>query len=409
VRVLMIGFNQVGIGTYQRMSHLAAALGGRGHDITVMAISPRNRVRFRELRGRTSTLIETPDLFGGPLRSGWDPWDTLLRMNWLRGRSYDLVHAVESRPVVLFPALLAKRQGAGLVMDWCDWLGRGGAVEERENPLVRTVLRPLETLFEERPRRLADQTITISRLLAERALSLGVQPTRLSVIPNGCETTWTPMTRDEARGLLGFPASWPIIGYCGTAYPRDAGLLAEAMNALARQKPDCRLLLIGRFNRSIDSLVQRPDLVLKSGPLTETDFRRHLACCDIFWLPLTDSQANRARWPGKVNDYMSAGRPTVSTLVGDAPRLLADLGAGLATAPDPAALAMATAELLANPERSAALGITARQAAEGRLSWNSIADEVEAVYHRAAAGRSDETTLIQHHGRGQMTSSQRPS
>ena len=71
-----------------------------------------------------------------------------------------------ARPVVLFPALIAQKQGAKLVMDWADLFGRGGSVEERPNPLLRTILRPLRRSSRARFRTRADGSIVIKQLPA---------------------------------------------------------------------------------------------------------------------------------------------------------------------------------------------------------------------------------------------------
>ena len=382
MRVLIVGFNRVGVGTYQRTSHLAESLGRRGHDVTVMAVAPQERYRIRQSKKAAFALVESPDLFTGSLRSGWDPWDTYQRMRWVSRRSFDVVHAVESRPVVLFPALLAKKRGASLVMDWCDWLGRGGAVEERESALVRALLGPVETWFEEEPKKLARQAIAISEFLAARFRQLGVDPTRISVIHNGCDVSLVPLSTIQARQRVGIPADWPIVGYCGTAYPRDAVLLARAFNEVARRSKGCRLLLVGYFNRSIGKMVELPEMVLETGPLTQAEVHTYLSSCDVFWLPLTDTGANRARWPGKLNDYLAAGRPTVATMVGDGPSLVTQYRAGLASPADPVILANETVKLLTDHERARAMGVAARQAAEGPLSWERTTDAIEMVYRR---------------------------
>ena len=109
------------------------------------------------------------------------------RIAWLGREDFDLVHAFEGRPVVLFPALFEKKRGAKLIMDWCDWFGRGGSVEERPQPLVRWLLRPIETHFEEAYRHRADGTTVINAFLKEKAIGLGVDPATILLIQNGSD------------------------------------------------------------------------------------------------------------------------------------------------------------------------------------------------------------------------------
>ena len=185
----MICFGLTGKGTYWRALELARGLAHSGHSVTVMSTSRDQRRRFTTTTDRQAnvSLVETPDWMRGPLRSGWDPYNVWVRMRWGRGRQFDLIHAFESRPTVIYPALAWQRRGAKLVMDWCDWFGAGGSVEERFNPLVRTILRPVETYFEEHFRARAQGTTVINSVLYQRARDLGVPERTIFFLPNGSD------------------------------------------------------------------------------------------------------------------------------------------------------------------------------------------------------------------------------
>lgn len=378
----MLNFNQIGKGTFWRASHFSRHLARRGHQVTLMAMSGQARLRLKEREFHGVRLVETPDLLPGALRSGWDAWDTLRRLVWLRDKSFDIVHAIESRPVVLLPALAARRRGARLVMDWCDWLGRGGSVEERPNGLVRSLVRPVETYLEERFRTRADGTLVIVPFLRERAIALGVNPDSIAVIRNGADTSVVWPDRLTARRIVGLPDDATLIGYVGNIYPADARLMALAFNRVRQALPGARLVLVGYFNRSIEPLLDHPAAVIRTGWVTDEQVFQYLAACDLCWLPLRDSGANRGRWPGKLNDYMAVGRPVVATSVGDLADLVPRYQIGLATRDDPQDFAQRTLELLADRERLEALGRAARRAAEDVFNWERMTDALEAFYRQ---------------------------
>jgi glycosyltransferase involved in cell wall biosynthesis len=382
LRVLIIVLNQVGKGTYQRASYFGRTLARRGHQVTLMAMSPQSRLCLREWDINGMRLVETPDLLPGSLRSGWDVWDVFRRMKWLNGRSFDIVHAVESRPVVLCPALMARRRGAKLVMDWCDWFGRGGSVEERPNWLLRSILRPVETFFEERFRTRADGTLVINPFLRDRAVQLGVRPESIMVIRNGADTSVVPQDDLKACIAVGLPVSVPLIGYVGGIYPRDAELMALAFNHLQRVVPAARLVLVGYFNRRIEPLLDHPEAIIRTGRVTGEQVFQYLAACDQCWLPLRNTGANRGRWPGKLNDYMSVGRPVVSTGVGDLADLIPRYQLGIVAREDAEDFAKCALELLVDRDRSVALGRAARRAAEEVFSWEHMTDDLEIFYSR---------------------------
>jgi len=382
LRVLIMILNQVGKGTYQRASYFGRTLAKRGHQVTLMAMSPQSRLRLRERDTNGIRLVETPDLLPGSLRSGWDVWDVFCRIQWLKGRSFDIVHAVESRPVVLWPALMARRRGAKLVMDWCDWFGRGGSVEERPNWLLRSILRPVETFFEERFRTRADGTLVINPFLRDRAVQLGVRPESMMVIRNGADTSVVPQDHLTARVAAGLPVNVPLIGYVGGIYPRDAELMALAFNRLQRIVPEARLVLVGYFNRRIEPLLDHPEAVIRTGWVTGEQVFQYLAACDQCWLPLRNTGANRGRWPGKLNDYMSVGRPVISTGIGELADLIPRYQLGVVAREDPDDFAERALELLADQDRCMALGRAARRAAEEVFSWDRMTDDLEIFYNR---------------------------
>jgi len=384
LRVLMLLSNTAGKGTYWRAVELARPLARRGHTCTVLATSPSHRFRF-EVRPDTCpgvTLVKAPDMLWGPLRSGWDLWSALARVMWGRVREFDLVHAFESRPSVILPALYWKRRrNARLVLDWCDWFGRGGSVEERPSALVRAALRPVETFFEERFRSHADGTTVINGLLRRKAIELGVKPETILDLPNGCNVDGLhPVPQAEARSVLGWPDDVLVIGYIGAIFQRDALLMAQAFDRIQQAEPKARLLLAGYCNVAVEELVAAPNGIWRTGRIRYHEIGRYLAACDVLWLPLRDSGANRGRSPLKFNDYMSVGRPVVTTAVGDAADLVIRGEFGLVATDRPEDLARQVLTLLGDPIRREAMGRRARQMAEHELAWDHIGEKLERFY-----------------------------
>ncbi|KAB8145762.1 glycosyltransferase family 4 protein [Chloroflexia bacterium SDU3-3] len=401
LRILMIVFNPVGKGTYWRAFHFARHLARRGHRVTLLAMARTRRLGWASRQEEGVTIVESPDMLWGMLRSGWDVWDALWRCAWCSRQDFDLVHAFECRPTVLLPALLMQKiRRVPLVLDWGDWFGRGGSVEERQQPLVRALLRPIETFFEERFRTQADASAVICTTLRQKAEALGVPPERIARIRDGADTEGLrPLDRDASRAALGLPAHAPLLGFVGAIFWRDAQLMAQAFDRIHAARPDARLLLIGYVNMPIEQLVAAPQAVIRSGDLRYEALASHLAACDLCWLPLCDSGANRGRWPLKLFDYMAAGRPTVATAVGDVPEVMQAHDIGALAAPTPQALAEAALALLADPARRARQGQQARRAAEGAYTWQQRTDELEQIYAQAIAHHEQAREGARPHGR----------
>ncbi|MCI0398271.1 MAG: glycosyltransferase [Chloroflexi bacterium] len=374
-------------GAYWRAFHLARRLAGRGHQVTLLAMSPRGRFQVKQYYDAGVLVVETPDLLAGPLRSGWDGWECLRRIHWLRRHPVDLVHLFDARPTALLPALyLQNRRQRPLVMDWEDWFGRGGSVEERPNPLVRATLRPVETFFEERFRTRADRTTVICTTLHDKAVALGVPPETILLLRDGANVDGLhPLDRDTCRAELGLPADVPLVGYVGAIFQRDARLMARAFDHLQEALPAVRLLLIGYVNQPVEKMVRDSSALIRTGFISQETINRYLAACDVCWLPYCDSGANRGRWPMKLNDYMSVGCPTVATAVGDVAQVMGQFNIGLLARDTPEEIACQALALLGDPEWRSWLGRNARQVAEEHFDWRWRVAELEQLYGQLLA------------------------
>jgi glycosyltransferase involved in cell wall biosynthesis len=380
--ILMIVFNQEGKGTYWRAFHWGRMLVRRGHGVILLATSPRAKFFFTEKQLDGVRVILTPDLFSGSLRSGWDPWNTLKRLFWLDGQVFDIVHAFESRPVVIYPALRARKRGAKLITDWCDWFGRGGSVEERSNILLKTLLRPVETHYEEAYRLRADGHTVINSFLRNKVINLGESPENILLIRNGSDPQIKPRPKKDLRQALGLPEDNYLIGFVGGTYLQDARFMAEAFNELLSRLENAQLVLTGYFNRDIEKIVKRASAVIRTGNLPYARLFDYLAACDICWLPLCDTGANRGRWPLKFNDYLTVGRPVVATDVGDLREVLGENQLGLTSENNPSDFAQKSIELLLDFPLREKLGQQARRVAESVFSWEQMTVDLEKFYFK---------------------------
>jgi glycosyltransferase involved in cell wall biosynthesis len=395
MRILMMVGNLVQKGTYWRAFHLSRVLAARGHEVVLMTTSKGSLSRFSEYLAEGVRVLETPDLWAGALRSGWDPWNTIRRIQWIlhKSRPFEIVHAFESRPVVLYPARAAKRRGATLIMDWCDWLGRGGSVEERPNLLLRNLLRPIESYFEDSFRNFANGTTVINQVLCQKAVRLGVPLSSIFYLPNGSDVRVPVLSKEEARKILGIPSEKMLIGMVGGLYHRDAKFMAESFRLLSKSRLCCTLVLVGYFNRPIENWLEPGLPILRTGTIPYRQTFAYLSACDLLWLPLRNTGANRGRFPLKLNDYMSVGRPVVATDVDEIGQLIRRHSFGITTKDDPESFSSATEQLLMDSDRKEAMGEAARLAAEAHFNWDRIGESLEKFYE----------CQIQHRGPGDLS------
>lgn len=386
LRILYVVHNQTRKGgAYYRGLNLGVPMARRGHDVSLMAIHPSARLQVTQRKLDGVNLVETPDLLWGVGRTGWDPWNTLRRTAWVRKHRFDVIHTVDTRPAVSIPAWLGRKaSGAVWIADWTDWWGRGGATSERDGWLVRNLIGPLEQWFEEKPRPHADGTVVISRALGQRAAELGIDERTMLLLPPGADPSAIRETSvSAARAACGLPEG-KLIGYLGNIYQRDADLLFETLRRI--KTPNTRLLMVGEPGCQVLAAVQAR--VSITGRLPFDKMLDYLSACDVLALPLSDTIANRGRWPSKVNEYVAVGRPTVACDVGDVADLLRDGEIGLLVRPDAEEFAARLSELLENPIRAQEMGKRAREVARTTYSQDAIAARLEDFYRKTIAARA---------------------
>ncbi len=395
MRILFIAFNMPwrGGGTFYRAFGFAKHLVQRGHKLTILTTSLNQKWHWEFQQKDGVELALAPSVFTGKLRSGWDPYESVRRLMWVYKHPFDLIHGFESRPLVIFPALYAqKKYKAPLVLDWADWFGRGGSVEER-SPLIRWGLRPIETYFEEHFRTRAQGSTVINHPLQERLSKLGVSPKTIIWLPNGAETELIlPTPRQVARRRLNLPEDAVLIGHLGQAFPRDANLMAKAFNIVYANCQNAKLVLIGNHKTNIAEFVFKmlteqdknpSNAIIETGFISNQSLNDYLAACDLLWLPLTNTLANKARWPMKINDYMSSGRATVSTNVGDLVQLFEGRHPiGLLARPESNDFAQKTLSLLADSMKRIACEQNARNKVETQFAWQLVTTQLEKFYEQ---------------------------
>lgn len=373
---------------------MAKHLVDRGHEVTLVVTSDRRRLGIVEANWDGVLAVETPDLLWGRLRSGWDPWNTLNRILYLRGdkRHYDLIHCASTRPVVIYPALSYKnRHHLPMITDWIDWWGRGGIIDEFRPRWYRPLFGRIETYYEEAFRTRAEGVTVISTALAERALGLGVEEARICHLPNG---SWTDLftVPDSAacRRRVGLDTNGPIMGYASLDTHFDLGLMIEVLALIVRQYSDVQLLITGNPPKKISELGEsygvRENLIL-TGFLPDETLPWYLGCADLFVMPFPDKIYNVGRWPSKVNCYMSVGRPTVSNPVGDVKALFEKHKIGLLAKWDPEDFAQKIIFLLENPNVAQELGQNARRAAVTEYDWKVLIGKMEEFYYKVLSMR----------------------
>lgn len=206
------------------------------------------------------------------------------------------------------------------------------------------------------PRRLAGwalaraaRVVAVSRALADAVIELGADRARVAVVMNGVDgELFHPRDRAAARAALELPAG-PLIVYVGNL-KEDKGVLdlADAFVALAKQRDDVRLVMIGDgpARSRLEAIAARvPGRLVLAGAQPFAQVPAWMAAADVIAL---------ASWaegtPNAVLEALASGRRVVATAVGGVPDLITSPEVGtLVPARDPAALTAALAAAIDQP------------------------------------------------------------
>lgn len=235
---------------------------------------------------------------------------------------------------------------------WPDMLVQLGLT----SPLIITPL----ALIEAHLYRHADTIIALTDGIADRIAAKGVSRDKVVVIPN---STLRPRPLDEAeraerRRALGWEGKTVLI-WAGSHNPMNGlDIVVGAAEQLV-ERTDLRIVFIG------DGSLKR-QLVVQAAGLPNVEFRDPVPKTEIgSWLRAADMGLVHSRQfevfsgarPNKLFEYMAAGLPIVSTVPGEAWRLIQEADAGIhAQWENPFSLAQAATRLADAPELRRAMG-----------------------------------------------------
>lgn len=376
--------------SFARPAPIGEYLALAGHDVTLMCTSDSNRFRWHEEHQDGIRVLHAPDLLWGRLRSGWDLWGSLRKTMWMRRhmKEFDVVHLFETRPSVIIPFRLTRGHRKGpVVIDWNDWwAGEGGIIDSLRPTWYRKTFGVIEGFFETYYRTSADGSTAISSALESRLKEMGAEQSTMMRLTGGTRTETYPFKSvAECRQELGLPTEAPIVGFSSLDSHIDLELVLDSVEVLVNRYPNLKLLVTGRPSEVLKTMAVERGIdsnIFETGFVPFEQLTTYLGAANVCVLPLPDTTYNRGRWPNKITDYATAGRPTVTNPVGDMGELITKHNMGVLTPWNVESFAGAIDKLLADPRESERLGLNARKAAETDLRWKAHIESLELFYER---------------------------
>ena len=228
-----------------------------------------------------------------------------------------------------------------------------------------------------------DAVVAVSRPLGDALRDGGVSPDRLHVIPNAWGGAVSFLERPAARRELGLPPQGFRIGWVGRMkHEKGPDVMLEAL-ALLRDAPvTLSMLGDGDMTAALRARADTLDVTTQTtwhGSLQEA--ASLLRAFDVFVL-----SSRTEGTPIVLLEAIAAGVPVVATTVGGVPDVVSAAEALLVPSDDPASLAAALRDTLANPDAAAVRARAAQRRLEREFAAQPWLARYETLY-RAIAKR----------------------
>lgn len=303
-----------------------------------------------------------------------------------RDRRAGLVHASSLYDVGMAGLSAARQLGVPFVY---EMRGLKQLLEDARQPLFsssprRAYLDQLEGTVA----RNADALLVITEALGREMVSLGVDPERITVVPNGVDASrFTPRERDEGLAeRLGLTGK-TVIGYVGgLVHYEGLDLLFRAVDRMRGHRDDVHVLVVGdgAHQRTLHALVEELDLgdvVTFTGRVPHEDVEDYLSLVDITPFPRKPLKVCELISPIKPFEAMAMRKTVVASDVAALAEIVEDGVTGrLFAKGDAEDLARVLEELVDAPEERARLGETARTWVVEERDWRRIVGVVDGVY-----------------------------
>jgi glycosyltransferase involved in cell wall biosynthesis len=241
----------------------------------------------------------------------------------------------------------------------------------------------------------ADAVLTVSGPLRDYTLALGLEPSRVHVVPNAVDpAVFRPALPDPTlRASMGL-GEGPVLGFVG-GLRRWHGVdaLPALLGRLLERYPDLRLVIVGdgplraELEQDLRERGLRRSCVF-TGSVPHDDVPNLMRQFDVAVAPYPRPQHDFYFSPLKVFEYMACGIPVVAAELGQIADLVQHEQTGLLYTPaDFQALTTACERLLGDPALRGRLGSAAAEEVRRQYTWDHNTARVTEIAESLIAAR----------------------
>jgi glycosyltransferase involved in cell wall biosynthesis len=236
--------------------------------------------------------------------------------------------------------------------------------------------------------RSAYRLLPVTERLRDRLVDdFGVPAARVEIVANGADTElFAPRDRAAAARALALDPDDEHVLFVGLlAWWNDFPTVLEAFAQVVARRPRALLVIVGDGDQRtlIEDLARARGITERVRLVGFVDDRARVAdYVAAARVCLSPGSAELAIGrPMKLAEYLAAGRAVVGSAIPGIADMLAEVGGGHAVPPhDPAAMADAICDLLADPAAADALAAASRTVVVEHYSWRAIASRVMAAF-----------------------------
>lgn len=245
----------------------------------------------------------------------------------------------------------------------------------------------------------ADRVITITNALREELISRGVNANKITVVPNGVETSrFIPRERNEELAARLGLQNKTVVGYVGSILDYEGlGLLIDAAQKLKQERNDVAFLLVGdgaelaHFTERVES-EDLSDTVIFTGRVPHHEVEDYYSIIDICPFPRLPLPVCEMVSPLKPFEAMAMEKAVIASDVDALAEIVSDSSNGvLFKKGDAESLTNRLRSLLDDPSLRIRIAEAGRRWVEKERDWKHLSGSIAAIYQElgGAAGNGE--------------------
>jgi glycosyltransferase involved in cell wall biosynthesis len=284
-----------------------------------------------------------------------------------------------------FPVVkLAQKKRIPYFFDICEWFTPDVFKWGLVNPMFYDDL-----IGRYLPGKSCNGVIAITHFIAGKYQKLGIPVIVVPAINDFQKESYQTSLTDVQISSTSFN-----VLYAGFCKPGDGiEFLIQAIRLIKLNEIPVKLIIIGADGKSGASIkykeicerdVQLRDIVEFRGKVPESEYFRTLSSATVLVLPRKNTPTNEAAFPTRLPEYLTTGRPVLTTNVKDVPMYLeGDIHAKIVESDSAESLANGLIDLWHNPEKANDIGRAGKLRGAEVFDYRSHTKEIYNLFSRS--------------------------